>query len=85
MRDYFGYEEKVCVITGAASGIGKAATEMLVDLGAKVYALDRTEVTTPGIAGFVEVDLGTNALSTQHSGISPTASINSSGSPDCQV
>jgi NAD(P)-dependent dehydrogenase (short-subunit alcohol dehydrogenase family) len=58
VKDYFGYANKVCVITGAASGMAKAATEMLVDLGAEVYALDRTEASTPGIAGFVEVNLG---------------------------
>ena len=61
MKDYFGYGDQVCVITGAASGMGKAATEMLVDLGAKVYALDANEVTTPGIAEFVQVNLGDKA------------------------
>ena len=47
MKDYYGYEGKVAVITGAASGMGAAATEMLIDLGAKVFALDRNEVTLP--------------------------------------
>jgi len=58
VKDYFGYANTVCVVTGAASGMGKATTEMLVDLGAKVYALDANEVTVPGIAGFVQVNLG---------------------------
>lgn len=58
MKDYFGYDGKVCVITGAASGMGKAATEMLVDLGAEVYALDMMDVTTPGIKKFIKVNLG---------------------------
>ena len=40
MRNYFGYTDKVCVVTGASSGMGKATVEMLVDLGAKVYAID---------------------------------------------
>lgn len=40
MKDYFGYQEKVVIVTGASSGMGKATAEMLVDLGAKVYALD---------------------------------------------
>lgn len=40
MKDYFGYQDQVVVVTGAASGMGKATAEMLVDLGAKVYALD---------------------------------------------
>lgn len=61
MKDYLGYQGKVCVITGAASGTGKATTEMLVDLGAKVYALDWAEVTTPGIEKFVKVNLGDKA------------------------
>jgi NAD(P)-dependent dehydrogenase (short-subunit alcohol dehydrogenase family) len=58
MKDYFGYAGKVCVITGAASGMGKAATEMLVDLGAEVYALDMNEVSTPGIKKYIKVNLG---------------------------
>ncbi len=58
MKDYFGYKGKVCVVTGAASGMGKAATEMLVDLGALVYALDCNEVEVPGITKFIKVDLG---------------------------
>ena len=37
MTDYFGYNDKVTVVTGSSSGMGKAATNMLVDLGAKVY------------------------------------------------
>mgnify|MGYP001542580850 FL=1 len=32
------YQNKVCVVTGAASGIGKALCEKLVALGAQVYA-----------------------------------------------
>ena len=38
--------------------MGKAATEMLVDLGALVYALDCNEVEVPGITKFIKVDLG---------------------------
>ena len=37
MKDYFGYKDKVCVVTGASSGMGKATVEMLVDLGASCY------------------------------------------------
>ena len=40
MKDYFGYKDKVCVVTGASSGMGKATLEMLVDLGASCYAVD---------------------------------------------
>lgn len=58
MKDYFGYEGKVCVVTGAASGVGKAITEALVDVGAVVYALDRNEVDVPGIKEYIRIDLG---------------------------
>lgn len=57
MKDYFGYKDKVAVVTGAASGMGKATTEMLVDLGAKVYALDWQEVKVDGITQYIHVDL----------------------------
>ena len=40
MADVLGYSGKVCVITGAASGMGAAATELLLQLGAEVHALD---------------------------------------------
>lgn len=58
MKDYFGYHGKVCVVTGASSGMGKAAAEMLVDLGAKVYALDFNACPVEGIEKFVKVNLG---------------------------
>ena len=61
MKDYFGYENKVCVVTGAASGMGKAAAEMLVDLGAKVYALDCSECQIEGIQAAISVNLGDKA------------------------
>lgn len=57
MKDYFGYQGKVCVVTGASSGMGKAATEMLVDLGAKVYALDVNPCEVEGIEKFIAVNL----------------------------
>ena len=57
MKDYFGYTGKVCVVTGASSGMGKAAAEMLVDLGAKVYALDFNACGVEGIEKFVKVNL----------------------------
>ncbi|MGM9943412.1 MAG: SDR family oxidoreductase [Lysinibacillus sp.] len=58
MKDYFGYENKVCVVTGASSGMGKATAEMLVDLGAQVYALDVVESTSEGLTKFIQVSLG---------------------------
>lgn len=57
MKDYLGYQGKVCVVTGAANGMGKAAVEILVDLGADVYALDHVTATTPGTS-FVDIHLG---------------------------
>ena len=57
MRDNWGYGGKVCVVTGAASGMGKAAAEMLVDLGAKVYALDVNPADIDGLTAFLQTDL----------------------------
>ncbi len=57
MKDYFNYEGKVCVITGASSGMGKATAEVLVELGAVVYALDINPVEVEGIKEYVYVDL----------------------------
>jgi NAD(P)-dependent dehydrogenase (short-subunit alcohol dehydrogenase family) len=58
MTDYFGYSGKVAVVTGAASGMGRALSEILVDLGADVYALDRVESPVEGIARSIIADLG---------------------------
>ena len=57
MKDYFGYKDKVCVVTGASSGMGRATVEMLVDLGAKVYALDLNPCSVEGITKFIECNL----------------------------
>lgn len=61
MKDYFGYQDKVCVVTGAASGMGKATAEMLVDLGACVYGLDMNEVKIPGLALAIRANLSDKA------------------------
>ncbi|GAB3936843.1 SDR family NAD(P)-dependent oxidoreductase [Larkinella terrae] len=37
------WKEKIAVITGATTGIGKATRELLVDRGVKVYNLDTTK------------------------------------------
>jgi NAD(P)-dependent dehydrogenase (short-subunit alcohol dehydrogenase family) len=47
MKDVLGYSGRNVVITGAASGMGKAAAQLLVDLGANVYALDVADVGVP--------------------------------------
>lgn len=57
MKDYFGYKDKVCVITGASSGMGKATIEMLVDLGAICYAVDLNPCSVKGIKEFIKCDL----------------------------
>lgn len=57
MKDYFGYKNKICVVTGASSGIGKATVELLVELNAEVYALDITKAKLQGVKKFIEVDL----------------------------
>jgi NAD(P)-dependent dehydrogenase (short-subunit alcohol dehydrogenase family) len=56
VTDLLGYEGRAVVITGAASGMGQAAAQMLVDLGARVYALDLAEVTVP-VTAALKVDL----------------------------
>lgn len=56
MKDIFGYKDKICVITGASSGMGLEATKMLVELGAKVYALDLNECNLEDII-FLKCDL----------------------------
>lgn len=56
MKNYFDYEGKNCVVTGASSGMGKAVCEMLVDLGAKVYGLDRNPSDNENIT-FIQTDL----------------------------
>lgn len=57
MKEYFGYTNKVCVVTGASSGMGKATTEMLVDLGAKVYAIDLNNCEIDGITEYIQCNL----------------------------
>lgn len=47
MNEVLGYQGKSVVITGAASGMGKAAAQLLAQLGARVYALDIAEVSVP--------------------------------------
>jgi len=56
MTDVLGYQGTNVVITGAASGMGQAAAQLLVDLGAKVYALDIAEISVP-VAKAIKVDM----------------------------
>src|SRR5215472_15019529 len=41
MSDWLGLREKVCVVTGAASGIGRGIALAFAQAGANVVALDR--------------------------------------------
>ena len=56
MNDILGYKGKNVVITGAASGMGQAAAQLLVGLEAQVYALDIAEVSVP-VAQSIKVDM----------------------------
>jgi NAD(P)-dependent dehydrogenase (short-subunit alcohol dehydrogenase family) len=56
MEDVLGYRDRSVVVTGAASGMGAAAAQVLVDLGARVTALD-IKPTEVAVARFAEVDL----------------------------
>ena len=56
LKKLFGYEGKNVVITGSASGMSKAATELLLELGANVYAIDVNPIELP-VAKKFQADL----------------------------
>lgn len=47
LKKLFGYQGKTVVITGSASGMSKSATELLLELGAEVYAIDINPIDLP--------------------------------------
>lgn len=55
MKDYFNYRGKVCVVTGAASGVGRALSDMLMEQGAEVWAVDFQDV--PSVSHYIRADL----------------------------
>lgn len=57
MKDYFNYQDKTCVVTGASNGMGLATAKMLVDLGAHVYAVSRSQTKLEGLAGNILCEL----------------------------
>ena len=57
MNDYLDYKNKICVVTGAASGIGKATVDLLSELEAQVYALDVNELPDMPNVTFYKTDL----------------------------
>jgi NAD(P)-dependent dehydrogenase (short-subunit alcohol dehydrogenase family) len=60
MEDVLGYRDASVVVTGAASGMGAAAAQVLVDLGARVTGVD-IKPTGVAVSRFVQVDLRDSA------------------------
>jgi NAD(P)-dependent dehydrogenase (short-subunit alcohol dehydrogenase family) len=52
----FNYDRKRVVVTGTASGMGRAAARLLAEDGAEVHALDLAATDLPGVQSY-EVDL----------------------------
>ena len=59
LKKLFGYVGKNVVITGSASGMSKAATELLIELGANVYAIDKDPISLNVTKAF-QADLSKN-------------------------
>ncbi|HUI48272.1 MAG TPA: coniferyl-alcohol dehydrogenase [Acidimicrobiia bacterium] len=57
MNDILRYAGKRVIVTGAASGMGAATAQILVDLGAEVHALDIKKPEIAGLASFSQCDL----------------------------
>lgn len=55
MDHFFDYKGRNCVVTGAASGVGRALATYLMELGANVYALDINEVSN--VTNYIKVNL----------------------------
>jgi NAD(P)-dependent dehydrogenase (short-subunit alcohol dehydrogenase family) len=56
MKDALGFEGKNVVVTGAAQGMGGAATQILCDLGANVIGIDIKPVSAP-VQQYINCDL----------------------------
>ena len=53
----FGFTDKTVVITGSSSGMGHAACELLLKLGALVYTVNRRQIDLP-VHRAIQADLG---------------------------
>ncbi len=58
--DLLGYRDTVVVVTGAATGMGREAAQLLIELGAEVHALDVAAVDLP-VAQAIRMDLSDQA------------------------
>jgi NAD(P)-dependent dehydrogenase (short-subunit alcohol dehydrogenase family) len=65
----FSLEDKVAVVTGAGSGIGKAAAEALAAAGATVIVADRNLVAARDVAGGLNSAIAVEADVTQEQAI----------------
>ncbi len=54
IKDLFGYQGKNVVISGAASGMARSACELLLELGANVYAVDINPIDLPVKSSFLK-------------------------------
>ena len=57
MKDYLGYKDKVCVVTGVSSGMGEATAKVLLSLGAKVYGIDMNSPKVKNLTSFIKCNL----------------------------
>lgn len=61
LLDVFGLRGKNVLVTGAGSGMGKAAARLLTELGANVYATVRRKPVDFAVTKQIPCDLGSQA------------------------
>jgi NAD(P)-dependent dehydrogenase (short-subunit alcohol dehydrogenase family) len=57
VNDVLQYSGKRVIVTGAASGMGAATAQILIELGAEVHAIDVNKPELSGLASFSQCDL----------------------------
>lgn len=57
MNDFLQYAGRTAVVTGTASGIGRATAELLIGLGAEVHAIDHAPTELPDLASETRANL----------------------------